>query len=296
MKITRFRFISLTSKAILAFGINPANLASMKSFKNDFTIKIEYIQEIKEFFETITDTEIIGEFYSKWEANNKLYLYLYASKPNAIENIDHNSSRIFSGTDMNKALKKKVQLEKLGYHTMLYRTPANAQTRLTERLLSFDLDILAFYTFHEITHRYIRQMGFVPYAWEEATCDLIGNYGALEFCKLRHPKLVDRIENNILIMEQIKTTINKYYNKIENNSSDNLKRIYSKCESRIGRLIDDQNLFYKTRYSYKVNNAFFLREKNYSENYFRLKQRYNEADEIKSFLAGVLQIKNIGRN
>ena len=125
---------------------------------------------------------------------------------------------------------------------------------------------------HEFFHHYNEKSNLaIPYEFEEAIGDVIGNYGTIEFIQLYFTK---DVESSIVQKNQIES-IYKIINKTSdliNATSKNVRALNRKCQKRIQKVLKSGDLFQHDRFSYDVNNAFLLKNRYYSEKYFLLKK------------------------
>ena len=92
-------------------------------------------------------------------------------------------------------------------------------------------------------------------------------------------------------MEKIYKTINTSQNKIEE-SSEKSNSIYKTCDKKIKRALRKGDNYQKTRFTYPINNAYFVRNSYYSEYYFTLDKLYNKLDSTKAFIQLVSDLPN----
>ncbi len=175
-------------------------------------------------------------------------------------------------------------MDSLGLDTHLYKTYGTASTNLSIGLLSYSFESISFIVFHEATHRYIRSKAKIPYEIEEAACDIFGNYGSLEFFE-RDKNLKSRIaKRQLKIIEKIAKRINISLNDLESNKSKDFINSKTKLKKTILRFSQNGSEFISDRYNYELNNAYLLRNKNYSMYYFKLKKLLILMEDISIFI------------
>ena len=92
-------------------------------------------------------------------------------------------------------------------------------------------------------------------------------------------------------MEKIYKTINTSQTKIQN-SSEQSNSIYKHCDKKIRKALRKGDNYQKTRFTYPINNAYFVRNSYYSEYYFTLDKLYNKLDSTKAFIQFVSDLPN----
>lgn len=288
--INRKEFLLLSSKLALFSIITPyQNVIAYSKGKNDIEIKRKLLRDIQVFFQAKMNFTV-RNFYNNFARNNQMTKYLYISEPNTIKKTQNFSKYIYYGNSSEKATKKKKELDSLGYHTLLYKTAGTMLTLLTDRLLSYSMESISFIAFHELTHKFIKANTKIPYEIEEAVCDVVANYETLDFSNNYRNLNTKKVKYQLETIEKIKKTINRFYSHI-NSHKDNYD-VYKTCENEVFDLIQDKSLFLKDRYQYPVNNAYFLRTKSYSSNYFTVKKLLQKNGNTRAFLESIIRLPN----
>ena len=232
--------------------------------------------------------KLTEHFYTKMD-NSLPYNLLFVSYSNKIEypfGIMHRGS-MFYNSYTDSIYKSR------GYETFCYnKCYSTADAKLSERFLAYPSEAKVFVMFHELMHNYITQKSIsIPYDFEEAICDIVGNYGSLELSKKEN--IIDLIlaQRQICINEEIYKIINRYILKI-NKHPKNKVHYHFKSYSKIQKQLINANDFQKDRFDYNINNAFLLKNKNYSENYFLLKKVFKKAKTIKNFIEIINSLPN----
>ena len=212
-------------------------------------------------------------FYKTWQQNvaNFMY-YLYVAMPDKLEKPAEVDDYIYIGTNEYAATQKaRIYIDK-GYHTLIYKTAGSSSTDLTTILLSYPMETIAFIAFHEATHQHIRSHKvYMPYVFEEACCDVIGNYATIALAKENKHLHTHRAKKLTTSMEAIDKCIIEYREKFEKREYISAQMLYEDCSAKLKKLLPRKDKFFEDRYIYEVNNAYFLRYRNYTENYFLLK-------------------------
>ncbi|MCX6256737.1 MAG: hypothetical protein NTW49_02380 [Bacteroidia bacterium] len=252
-------------------------------FNNLFAANYDslFIEKVKAFAFREFETELTGEFYTRFSEEDNPYLYLFISLPDKIKcPREFKSDYQYIGTDEEKAKEKETELISYGYQVFCYKTYANYFSELNKRFLNYTKEAQSFIILHELTHHYIRQQDFaIPYEYEEALCDVIGNYGTIIFAQADPELDIKSAENQVKTNEKIYLSINKYISKINNNPVKALT-YHTNCEKKISAILLNCNTFQKDRFDFHINNAYLLKNENYSKNYFLLKKVLNKQKSI----------------
>ena len=228
--------------------------------------------------------ELKCDFFTKRMEQDKPYLYVYVSLPDKVECPKGCDDLFFCNTNEELAKKKSDTLNSKGYETFCYKTYANSAAMLNKRLLSYPKEAESFIIFHELTHNYLSQLGIkIPYDFNEALCDVIGNYGTRDLYNssptLDKNAAKIQLDNN----EKIYWCINKYISKI-NARPSKAKELNHQCDKMMKTLLAECNMFQNDRFNFTINNAYLLKNQYYSKNYFLLKKVLLKQKSMKDFL------------
>lgn len=270
----KFKTICITVFLVICF-----QAYSQSSTDNETSSKLELIENIKGFCINDLNMELSEHFYSNWAKSEKPNYYLYVSKKDTLMSaLNQQSSFISFGHDFNKAQKGKDYYDQLDYSTLIYETYGTAATQLSNHLLSYSDESIAFIAFHEATHQHIRNKAKIPYSIVESVCDVVGNYGTLslfseykKFSKRKANKQIQQIENLAFDI-----------NRLINNTEPGL--VKSKLTKEIQKLNKKKNKFKIERYDYEINNAYLIRNKSYTQYYFKLKNLLTLMGGLKEFI------------
>jgi hypothetical protein len=250
---------------------------SLFSFGQDLSFgpDLSFIESVKLFVYRQAQIDSVPEFYTAWSDSEKPYYYLYCCDSDRVAQPAYfNADFAYFGNDSLMAVLAEKNLDSLGYHAFCYRSYANSLARLNYRFLSYSNAALTFIILHEFTHYYLRiKKSKIPYEFNEAVSDVIGNYGTLEFAKLNFGLNIDSVQYQIETNENIYKVINETIDRIKANPAKT-KKANSRCSRRLASILLKCNSFQKDRFSYNVNNGFLLKNKNYSHYYFLLKEVY----------------------
>lgn len=259
-------------------------LISLVSFSSSGD-SLPFIDNVRNFaFKTTEYYPDLG-FFTRWTSEEKPYLYLYVSYSDSVKKPkEFIYPYFFCGTDEIKAGKEELKLKASGYNTFCYKTYANSTALLNKRLVSYSNEAIVFIVFHELIHNYLGHKSIkIPYEFIEALCDVIGNYGALEY-SISTDKL-DSIsaKSQIEINEKIYDCFNDAILKINQNPSKT-SIINADCQETIGSILTKANSFQKDRFDFKVNTAYLLKNGYYCKHYFLLKKVLLKQKSIKALL------------
>ena len=212
-------------------------------------------------------------------------IYLYVSWADRIEAPDGFDVFKHFDTDEEAAIKEKANYDAQGFHTLLYKTAGTSSALITEKLLSYSMESIAFIVFHEAFHVHLSRSDCkIHYLFEEATGDIIGNYGSMLFAvcnKLLKPNLSKRQTS---LNEHLYHFINETVQKISKSNVQQFFGIYQGCNAKIGKLLKEGTAFQKDRFGYEVNNAYLLRNRYYGENYFLLRSLFQKMKSMAEFV------------
>jgi hypothetical protein len=250
---------------------------------SDSISKIQLLCDVKNYGTCQLGMTISDDFYTKWASSEEPNLYVYVSYPTVIKS-PYSFNQFFAfGFEMDRALSTKIKNDSLGYSTLLYKTYGTSITELSKHLLGFSKEAVSFIGFHEATHLHLSKNASIPYVYNEALCDVIGVYGSLSMAKsidpLTHREMLlftDKLEN---IIEKI----NRCISSSGMSDTRDLEIQKGQLQKTIQSLNPYKYQFLLERYDYKINNAYLLRNMNYTKNYFKLKELLNLTGDIASF-------------
>ncbi|WP_405207163.1 hypothetical protein [Aquimarina sp. LLG6339-5] len=163
-------------------------------------------------------------------------------------------------------------------NSLLYETYGTSGTQLSKHLLSYSDESIAFIAFHEATHQHIRSKAKIPYSIVESVCDVVGNYGTLNLFSENKKFSKRKAKKQIQQIESIAFKINRLINNTE------LELDNSKLTKEIEKLNKKKNKFKIERYDYEINNAYLIRNKSYTQYYFKLKSLFTLIGDLKEFI------------
>jgi len=268
-----------SNKLFILFSL----LIHFQTFSQNFSdLKLELIENVKEYCTSELNMNISPHFYTLWSDREDPNYYLFVSrKDTLISGYEKSPYRSF-GHSFNDAKTEKDKFDQLGYSTLLYQTYGNTATRLSKHLLSYSNESIAFIAFHEATHQHIARNSMIPYSIIEAVCDVVGNYATLNLFTKNKQQSKRKTKKQIVQIESIALEINKLINK---QTID-----YSILSRKISTLKKTKDKFKIERYDYEINNAYLLRNKNYTINYFELKKVLTLTGDLKTFLEFIIDL------
>ncbi len=245
---------------------------------------LKFIEKVKQFAFKEIGVHLKGDFYTKSMEMDKPYVYLYVSLPDKIKTPPGYSDLYFCNTDEMFAGRKSDSLKLKGYQTFCYKTYANSSAMLNKRFLSYPLEAESFIIFHELIHNYLSQQEIkIPYDFNEALCDVIGNYGTLDFFKTNKQLDLNAAKQQLEHNENIYWCLNKYISKI-NEKPGKVIVLNNQCDRMMKTILKECNTFQNDRFNFTVNNAYLLKNQYYCKNYFLLKKVLMKQKSIKDFL------------
>lgn len=275
------KYIKTILLLLLSLSNNILNAADKDSLR---------IADIKRFIYKQFGTDLNSNLYTKYDEENKPIRLIYVSLADKVKvapGLGDDVSYVPNGIyvrDENAAQNKINRYEAMGYHTFYYKTFGCGNCDLTERFLSYPDEAKSFILYHELTHNFIFHEHLkIPYEFNEALADVMGNYGTLEYAGNTLNIDISLAKRQIELNENIYRYLNLYIDKINKHPRKAVK-LDSRCEKKIKPLINKGNLYQKDRFDYKVNNAYLLKNQNYSKYYFLIKKVYLKQGTIRKLL------------
>lgn len=236
--------------------------------------KIKEVKEVKRFGESELGLNF-GKAFSRLDISKTQHFYwVYASPKNKLHPMRSSDGASYNKFRHNKKdaeifLKK---LEKEGYDVLLFEAEAAGfkECQITKGLLKLPHAELTWIVLHEGFHIHSDINGIkIPYKLEEAICNYIGFNGAIEFFKKYNPSLLPEAlaEKNdyasfFKLCLKYYTELSECYEKggkkreeILSSARKEFNALKKSCKSRA----------IKDRCSLPINNAFFVRYRDYTE-------------------------------
>jgi hypothetical protein len=269
----------MRNKAILLFIFGLSSLHAFCATGDSL-----FFKEVKAFFFKETGTSLNADLYATWKDGDEPYYYLYVSEKDTVKTPAGLKYPFVMCSSDSEASQKELEFAGKGYAAFIYKSYANSAGVMNKRLMSYRNESKSFIVFHEMVHKYIEEQHLkIPYEFNEALADVIGNYGTLELSKSSKNMDKDIVEDQIKINEKIYKCINSYVKKI-NSHPRKVAVLNARCEKRVQSILKKGDLFQQDRFDYKVNNGYLLKNKFYSENYFLLKKVLQNQKSIKEFM------------
>lgn len=286
----KFTALHLLAALLLSLGLLSAksghSYQAETSQPDSSTIKfkVRFIHEIAKIAHDELGFQTDSSFYKQWQENDNYYFYIYCSYPDSISN-PLNAAYDYIGTDEKKSQERKLYYDSLGYQTLVYKTAGTSAGRLNKQLISYPYETIAFIVLHEAFHQHALSTGRqLPYEMEEAACDVLGNY-LTQMLEKRFTQYSKKQSKNLVkLHEDLYAAINKYDSLITMMKGNVPQGLYTFCYDDIQALLKKGSNFQRDRFSYPVNNAFFVRYRFYAANYFLLKNLYLKLNDPKKFM------------
>ena len=260
------------------------NFQQPKTDSAELKFKIAFINEIAKIVHDEIGYKTESSFYKKWQENDNYYFYIYCSYADSIVNPMEGPYH-YVGTDEAEANKIKLKYDSTGYQTMLYKTAATSAAKLNKQLLSYPYETICFIVLHEAFHQHALATGRkLPYEMEEAACDVLGNYVTQILDKRFQQYSKKQAKNVLTLHENLYATINKYDSLVTSMKGNIPQSLYTFCYADIQKLLKKGSNFQRDRFSYPINNAYFVRYRSYASNYFLLKKLYLKLNDPKKFI------------
>ena len=212
------------------------------------------------------------------------------SEKNKVKNALPNSF-IYCGNDSVRSNDKCSEFKQKGYSTFNYKTFGTSETLITENLISFPPESAVFVVFHELTHNYIsdNQMK-IPYQLNEAVCEVLGIYFRNDyFNKNGNEPAKEKCKKDMIALQEIYKTINNSIINI-NSDSERCDAICLAAQKDIFNITTDLDIFFKGRFNYEINTAYFLKSQNYSKYYFDVEKIYLENPDFNKFITEIKKL------
>lgn len=240
--------------------------------------------KLRAFITAQTGIALDESFYSQWAPGYQYYVYV--SLNNAVERPENEPYYRFFGSNAERAMAVKAEYDAKGFDTLLYKTAATSAAKIFSPLEFYPAHCLSFIGLHEAHHIHHRSKNEknIPYSFEEAAGDVLGNYLSIAFSR-QYPELVSEkaARHQIKVNEDLYRHIIKTRKLLDKHKSAD--RVMKKLENYIADKLKNEDNFKKDRFVYPVNYAFFIRYGYYTANYFLLTALYHKLGDAKAFIA-----------
>jgi len=250
------------------------------------------IDNLKSYFQDATGYKPEKKLFTICSESNRPWVVLYISLGTKVASPPDLIGMINSfGNDEEYARRYAIRYNILGYHTFIYETYGTMLAEVSDRFVSYPPEAQSFIALHEFTHYYVRhrlsemkdRSRPIPYNYEEALGDIVGNYGAIEFAKTSGGVHLREVRNQKSRTERIYRMVNRTTKRIDTDSSK-VGKLNRKCQKRIEHVLVEKDLFQKDRFDYPVNNAFLLKNRYYAEKYFLLRKLLRKTGSVKNLM------------
>lgn len=243
-----------------------------------------FFSDIRTYIISHLGIELGEGFYT--ESSKGYQHYLYVSEKNKIKLPEGERNFRYFGGDEKRAKEVQMELNKKGYHTLLYRTAATSAAKVQSPLYNYPTYCLSFIALHESHHIHRRNGNKppIPYSLEEAAGDVLGNYVSLDYGRLYPDKLdTNQVMEQISLNETLYREINRTRARLDGGKRDQAE--FRRLTKFLKQKLKHSDAFKKDRFLYPVNNAYFIRYGYYTANYFLLRDLYFKTGNARSFLA-----------
>ncbi len=259
--------------------------------QNERAEKLHMIDSLCNFIRAEYGFHIPDDFYQKFDTRkDSMFCFLYTSRSERVEPVDPKHLYYWYFDKEDSALAKSAEMQARGYETLIYKTTGTSAGLLSEKLLSYPPEAIAFIVLHEAVHVEVRSrnyMGF--YNYEEALCDAFANRAAMVFAEQSGLLSKDALLHQQQIFENAYRMINNSRFFVNDATAAEKPALFKKCEQNLSSLTANANQFQKDRLLYPVNHAFFLRMECYAEHYFEMQDMLT--DDLR--LIHCLEVLNI---
>jgi len=243
------------------------------------------IAELKSFILKETGFEVDKNFFTVWSESERPMVVLVVSSSTRVNALgDTEGQFIGYGYNEAAAVSKAKRYDSLGRHTFVYKTYGSARAELSKRFLSYGDASISFIVLHEFVHHYTRDRKLaLPFDYNEALGEVVGNYGAIEFAKRFGSISTKQAKAQRSRIEDIYEIVNKTIQNI-NSGTGSVNELNLRCQRQIARILRAEDLFQDDRFGYDVNNAYLFKNRLYAEKYFLLKEVLIKSGSISNLL------------
>lgn len=285
----RRTFFIKSSLASIGLSLFP-NLSWAK--ESETNKKINFIKNLVDYGREHLELDIKEKFFTNWSEDEEINYFLYLSSTTKIEAPKGIKNYLYFGNDKNLAYKTQREYIEKGFHSLLYTRTGKHKPELTNNLLSYSNEAIAFNVYHEAMHMHIKKHAKISTKLEEASCDIIGTFGANFYAERNKGIDIKLVKRQNTTLEKANKEINKFAALISDNKQANDK-IHRNLERKLFKLFKDGDSFFKNRFIHPVNNAYLLMMLNYCSYYELMKQVAIKDVHINTFLS---TLENLPKN
>jgi hypothetical protein len=234
---------------------------------------LKLYQTIKTIVQDSMQMQVSSRFFSIWKDQNEPLIAPYFCKKDTIAPCNMPDSLRKKGAAFFEPYEKTGKYETCDF--ILYKTFGTTATYLTKHLLAYTKESQAFIAFHEVVHQHFQQQPQskqrFPYPAEEGLCDAFA-----AVCTQKYAALLGldttKVCEEIAINEQIYTEINRAVAAIITTKDTLLiQKTHRIFAAKLHAALTNATSFQFDRFNYPVNNAYFLRYRDYACHYFAAK-------------------------
>lgn len=254
-----------------------------------------FFDNVKRFaFKEMGDT-VDADLFTKWKADDNPYYYLYLSDIDKVHNgrVGTEDPYIYCSSEK-EALDKGNNFNSNYTTYFIYKAYMNSDALLNKRFISYRRESQAFIIFHELTHNFIieNKLDF-PYEFNEALCDVVGNYGALKYAQSTKNINLKITQNQLQLNEKIYECLNTYIDLINAKPDRSKLPFYEiECHDKMKELLKNSDGFQKDRFDDYVTTGYLLKNYYYCHNYFLIKKVFQKQGSIKGLLEVIMKMPN----
>lgn len=285
----RRSFFIKSSLGAIGLTLMPQTIWAKDSETNK---KINFIQNLVNYGREHLELDLDENFFTEWSEDDSVNYYLYLSSTTKIAPPKGVKNYLYFGNDKELAHQTQRDYIEKGYHTLIYTRSGKHEPKLTNTLLSYSNEAIAFNTYHEATHAHLKKHGKVSVKLEEAACDVMGTFGSKFYAQRNSDLDLKNVEKQNDLFEKANAEINKFALLVSSNTERNNK-IHQKLERKLFKMFKNADNLFKNRFIHPVNNAYLLMMLNYSSNYDLMKKVAIKDEYINTF---IYTLENLPKN
>lgn len=238
--------------------------------------KIKFIKDIKKFGEKELGLLFAGSF-SRMAKDTFSCNWVYACPKNKMESVLGDEMPFEFYPDMDKALERQKELDKMKYDTYFYHAEAHGGGKcpITKEMLESDSARQCYVVLHEAWHTTSSINGYnFTYPFEESTGRVIALFGGIEFAEyLKDDELLRLTTDQEAAWSMFADFVNESYDRLkelqEKKASTaqftKLKKDLNEKAAELYKTVPDS--WEKSELKKEINNAFIIRYHDYTVYY-----------------------------
>ncbi len=278
--MNRKEFLLKSSLAGIGLSVLPSISFGKESLTNK---KTELINSLISYAKDHMELILKKDFFTEWSDNEDYHYYLYVSEPNKVECPKEVKDYLYFGTDKDLAVAKQKEFVEAGKHTLIYKREGAHDFTITNALLNYSNESLAFLIFHEASHQHFDKKTKLSIDLEEAACEVMGGFGAKFYAERFDEVDSKKVKRLVKLIEKTYELINNTAGKITDDLNSNDK-LYRKLESKLFPEFYKSDAFIQQRFIHPVNNAYLLKNQFFAKRYELVKSVAEKDKFINTFL------------